>query len=101
MRGQLRPICLLPYVYRVWMRMRERHATEWTRKMYGEEVPGPLEEARKLRAQEEVWSTGGGCVGAVFLDVSKCYERVTREIAGKRALESGCHPVATNLGINM
>ena len=40
-------------------------------------------------------------MGAVFLDVSKCYEGVTHEMAGTRALESGCHPVVTNLVVNM
>ena len=72
--GQLRPICLLPYVYRAWMRMRKKHTVDWTRRLYGPQVPGALEEAWKLRAKEEVWSFGGGCLGAALLDVSKCYE---------------------------
>ena len=66
----------------------------------GRGVPGPLEEAWRLRAQEEVWSARwGGCLWAAFLGVSKCYERAAREVAGRRAIDTGCSPVIVNLAI--
>ena len=33
--GDLRPIAILPYVYRVWMALRKAHAKVWTRNMHG------------------------------------------------------------------
>ena len=83
------------------MRMRKKHTMDWTRKVYGRSVPGPLEEAWKLRALEEVWSAGGGCMGAAFLDVSKCYEGVTHVVAGRRALEAGCPSTVIKLAMHM
>ena len=51
--GQLRPIGLLPYVYRVWMKMRKPCVKAWIKNLYGTKVQGPLEAAWLLSAQEE------------------------------------------------
>ena len=40
-------------------------------------------------------------MGAALLDVSKCCERVTHLLAGRRAEETGCPPAITNLVLNM
>ena len=40
-------------------------------------------------------------MGAAFLDVSKCYERVAHTLAGNRAIETGCHPRITSLVMSM
>ena len=82
------------------MKRRKKHTKDWTTRLYGPQVPGALEEAWKLRAME-VWTHGGGCVGAALLDVSKCYERVAHRLAGRRADETGCPPMITNLVLNM
>ena len=62
--GQLRPICLLPYVYRAWMKMRKKYTKDWTTRLYGPQAPGALKAAWKLRALEEVWSHGWGLYGS-------------------------------------
>ena len=64
------------------------------RKLYGTQVPGALEEAWQLRAKEEVWSFGGGCMGAAFLDVSKCYESVAHHLAGNWLLTQAATPAS-------
>ena len=79
----------------------EKHTGVWVGRLYGAQVPGALEEAWKLRAKDEVWSFGGGCMGAALLDVSKCYERVAHTLAGNRATETGCNPRVTNLVMSM
>ena len=40
-------------------------------------------------------------MGVALLDVSKCYERVTHEVAGRRPVESGCSPVIVNMATSM
>ena len=67
--GQLRPIGLLPYVYRVWMKMRKSCVKNWIRHLYGAKVQGPLEATWLLSAQEERCKyknkglLGGDCPG--------------------------------------
>ena len=33
--GQLRPICLLPYIYRIWMKLRRPATKDWLQNLYG------------------------------------------------------------------
>ena len=65
--GQLRPICLVAYVYKAWMRMRKKHTSEWTQRLYGKQVPGARGgvETPSNGGSLESWRRlyGGGLVG--------------------------------------
>ena len=49
--ADLRPIGLTPIIYRLWVCVRKKHITAWTRAMYG---------ARFLSASDHAWNTRVG-----------------------------------------
>jgi hypothetical protein len=83
------------------MKMRKRDVKAWITSLYGASIRGPLEEAWRLSAQEEVARYEEACLGAVFLDCSKCYERISQAMAADRARESGCPIGIVNLVMGM
>ncbi len=87
--GQLRPIGLLPMIYRIWMACRRRDATAWRRNVQGGETLGATEKTWVTRVTDELAEAAGD---QAILDCSKCYERVPHRLAARRALDLGVPP---------
>ena len=95
--GQLRPIAILPYVYRVWMAVRKRRVKEWVLNLHGGEIRAPEDLVWEVAARAETAKANGRCHAAAYFDCSKCYERVRHDVAIKDALDTGCDPVIVAL----
>ena len=78
--GTRRPIALLPMLYRIWAATRKRDLQVWRDKQRGlghrPVGEGALDTAFLLAREAESNSAKGRPFGAIFLDCSKCYERV-------------------------
>ena len=48
--AELRPIGILPYIYRVWMAVRKQHVKEWVRKLHQGACQSAPAQALRLRA---------------------------------------------------
>lgn len=95
----LRPIGLLPYVYRVWMAIRKSRdaQTRWSLDIHDRTHAGAATLAARTRASIEVATYEGRHTLLAFPDRSKCYERVGHDVAGIRGLESGIQGRVANL----
>ena len=75
-----RPIALLPMLYRIWAATRKWDLQVWRDKQRGlghrPVGEGALDTAFLLAREAEANSAKGRPFGAIFLDCSKCYERV-------------------------
>eukprot|EP00971_Amphidinium_carterae_P351074 6491897-Amphidinium_carterae.2 len=91
--GERRPIALLPQVYRHWCALRRHDVKAWRAKCTGRgEVPvgrGALNETFDLAFDTEKITAAGKPQAGVFLDCSKCYERIPLQKLEAFALESG------------
>jgi ribonuclease HI len=99
--GSLRPIGLLPYVYRVWMVLRKQHTRSWVTHMHGGKSRGATDLALELRIRQEASEHQGHTMLAVFLDCSKCYERVRHDSAAERAVRAGAPAPIIRLAFDM
>eukprot|EP00971_Amphidinium_carterae_P260313 5164637-Amphidinium_carterae.1 len=91
--GERRPIALLPQVYRLWCALCRHDVRAWRARCTGRgEVPvgrGALDETFDLAFDTEQKTAAGKPQAGVFLDCSKCYERIPLCKLEKFALESG------------
>eukprot|EP00971_Amphidinium_carterae_P317819 6318007-Amphidinium_carterae.1 len=103
--GQRRPIALLPMIYRIWAAWQKHRVTEWRGLCTSRgETPvgtGALDEAFALAAEAERATTCGEPFAAVFLDCSKCYERVDLALLEQSAVEAGFPLEALQLALDM
>lgn len=99
--GQLRPIAILPYVYRVWMAVRKRRVKEWVLNLHGGGFRSPEDLVWEVAARAETAKANGRCHAAAYFDCSKCYERVRHDVAMQDALDTGCDPVIVALCFEM
>eukprot|EP00971_Amphidinium_carterae_P043876 863398-Amphidinium_carterae.2 len=78
--GQRRPIALLPMIYGIWAAWQKHRITDWRSTCADRgETPvgrGALDEAFTLAREAETATAKAESFAAVFLDCSKCYERV-------------------------
>ena len=99
--GEMRPIALLPYVYRLWMCIRKRDVERWALGLHGGKFRSAEALAWELAAKGEAARLEERHFVAAFLDCSRCYERVAHGQAGERAVETGCNPKVVNLAMDM
>jgi hypothetical protein len=99
--GQLRPIAILPYVYRVWVAVRKKRVKEWVLNLHGGEIRAPEDLVWEVAARAETAKANGRCHAAAYFDCSKCYERVRHDSAVQDALGTGCDPVIVALSFAM
>ena len=99
--GALRPIGLLPYIYRIWMAVRKRKLKTWVLSLHSGGIQSATAQAWRLGATQESERARGLFTLAAFLDCSKCYERVPLQEAAQQALRSGCPHGAVALAFNM
>ena len=99
--GQLRPIGLLSYLYRVWMVVRKQDLKGWSQTIHQGRHQGAAEMAVRTRIQMELQTWEGRHSLLALLDCSKCYERVEHLTAGNRAQDSGCPDTILNLIMDM
>eukprot|EP00971_Amphidinium_carterae_P086314 1708178-Amphidinium_carterae.1 len=89
--GERRPIALLPQVYRLWSACCRADVLEWRQlcKDRGETPvgQGALDETFDLAFLIEQRSAAGQHQAGVFLDCSKCYERVLLSMLEQFAIE--------------
>ena len=90
--GEMRPIALLPYVYRLWMCVRKRDVEHWALGLHAGKFRSAEALAWELAAKGEAARLEERHFVAAFLDCSRCYERVAHGHAGDRAVETGCNP---------
>ena len=89
--GGMRPIALLPLVYRIWAAARQPWVRRWARGPGddGAEVvgQGAADAAWELALEAECTTLvdGAGHMCGVFLDCSKCYERIPHVDLERRA----------------
>ena len=72
--GQLRPIGILSYVYRVWMAIRKEHTRGWSLKIHGGKHEGAAAMACRTRIHTDISGWKGHETLSTFLDCSKCRE---------------------------
>eukprot|EP00971_Amphidinium_carterae_P330704 6463872-Amphidinium_carterae.1 len=103
--GQRRPIALLPQVYRLWSAACKHDVKAWRQRCRGRgEVPvgeGALDETFDLAFKTEARNAGRQHQAGVFLDCSKCYERVPLAQLEQFAIERGVPLYALNCALNM
>ena len=87
--GQLRPIGILPYVYRAWMVLRKAEFSGWSRALHGGHHVGAADLAGQVRREEEYAAWRGCHSFTAYLDCSKCYERIDHSTARARAEAAG------------
>lgn len=87
----LRPIGLLPYVYRVWMAIRKSQDAQkqWLLDLHDGRNAAAATLAARTRPSIEVARHEGKHTLLAFLDCSTCYERVGHALDGERAAASG------------
>eukprot|EP00972_Heterocapsa_arctica_P079732 11748284-Heterocapsa_arctica.AAC.1 len=88
--GQLGPIAILPYVYRVWMAVRKRNVKQWTLELNGGRFRSPETLVWEMAARSELARVVGRQLVAAYIDCNECYGRVNRRIAVGAALKIGC-----------
>eukprot|EP00971_Amphidinium_carterae_P152721 3027054-Amphidinium_carterae.4 len=103
--GERRPIALLPQVYRLWCALCRRDVKQWRARCTGRgEVPvgrGALDEPFELALETELTTAAGEPQAGIFLDCSKCYERIPLRSLEKCALESGYPTYALYAALDM
>ena len=99
--GALRPIGLLPYIYRIWMAVRKQKLKAWVLSLHAGGIQSATAQAWRLGAMQESERAKGLFTLAAFLDCSKCYERVPLQAAAQQALRTGCPTGAVALAFNM
>eukprot|EP00972_Heterocapsa_arctica_P068721 10154672-Heterocapsa_arctica.AAC.1 len=93
-----RPIGLLPMVYRIWAAARNDEVRKWARSKGqddawgGKPGAGAMDAAFSLGVEGEAALEEGHCMGAVFLDCSKCYEIITITALYRAAVADGFPP---------
>eukprot|EP00971_Amphidinium_carterae_P047761 940545-Amphidinium_carterae.1 len=102
---QRRPIALLPQVYRLWSAACKHDVKEWRRRCRARgEIPvgeGALDETFDLAFKTEARNASRQHQAGVFLDCSKCYERVPLAQLEQFAIERGFPLYALNCALNM
>ena len=99
--GQMRPIALLPYVYRVWMCVRKADIQDWVSGMHGGGFKSAESLAWELAARGEAARLMEHYFMAAFLDCSKCYERIGHDNAHDSAVRTGCNSTIANMAMEM
>merc|ERR1711940_81066 len=69
--------------------------------MYGPRIYSPTDHAWNTRVQQELTRFNQGFMATVYLDCSKCYERVRHVQAAEAAKGSGCPEQVVNLAFSM
>eukprot|EP00972_Heterocapsa_arctica_P009501 1399857-Heterocapsa_arctica.AAC.1 len=93
-----RPIGLLPMVYRIWAAARNPEVRRWAKSKGqddawgGKPGAGAMDAAFSLGVEGEAALADGQCMGAVFLDCSKCYERIPIVALYRAAVADGFPP---------
>ena len=99
--GQLRPIAILPYVYRVWMAVRKSKVKQWAIKLNDGRFTSPETLVWEIAARAEIATIRGKHFSAAYIDCSKCYERVDHNIAADAAIKTVCYPTIVALSFQM
>ena len=95
--GQLRPIGILPMLYRIYMKIRRHTYKYWVRQIHNGREESALDLAWKTRVQDEVDEHNQLYTASTFLDCSKCYERVNRYKAQGLLTQTGAPASLVNL----
>ena len=99
--GKLRPIAILPYVYRIWMAVRKADTREWTRNMHDGAFESAESHAWNLAVKAELVRHEGKVFMAAFLDCVKCYEVLERQLAYDATIAEGRDPAIADLSFCM
>ena len=95
--AELRPIGLTPVIYRVWMCIRKHCISSWIQNLHGPRILSAVDHAWNTRVEQELSRHTKGFFGVVYLDCSKCYERVPHSEAADIAIQTGCPAPIVNL----
>eukprot|EP00972_Heterocapsa_arctica_P018715 2768944-Heterocapsa_arctica.AAC.1 len=95
--GQLRPIAILPYIYRVWMAIRKCKIKQWALRLNDGRFSSPETLVWEVAARSELSRLKGTCFVAAYIDCSKCYELVKHSVAAKSAVQTGCNSTVVKL----
>jgi len=99
--GELRPIAILQYIYRIWMAVRKADTKEWTRNMHDGAFESAESHAWNLAAKAELARHEGLVFMAAFLDCVKCYEVLEHQMAYDATIAEGCDPAIADLSFDM
>eukprot|EP00972_Heterocapsa_arctica_P026337 3877116-Heterocapsa_arctica.AAC.1 len=82
--GQLRPIAILPYIYRVWMAVRKSKVKQWAMKLNDGRLSSPETLVREIAARGD-----------------KCYETFDHKVAATAAVKTGCNSTIVALSFEI
>ncbi len=103
--GELRPIVILPFFYRIWAASRRVLVKNWEigEGAHSSDVlgRGAEEAAWELALQAESYNATGEHTVGCFLDCSKCYERVNFDQLLAECTKKGFPARIANLAVNM
>eukprot|EP00972_Heterocapsa_arctica_P011502 1685662-Heterocapsa_arctica.AAC.1 len=83
--GQLRPIAILPYIYRAWMAVRKSKVKQWAMKLNDGRFSSPETLVWEIGARGELANITGQHFSAAYIDCSKCYAIVDHRVAATAA----------------
>lgn len=98
--SQLRPIGILPYIYRIWMTHRRSQQTEWVKQIYGTNLSA-TDSAFLTALGHEQGKHDGKTFAMILLYCSKAYERINHETSHDRLIQSGLPAQIANLIFSM
>ena len=99
--GELRPIAILPYIYRILMAVRKADTKEWTRNLHEGIFESAESHAWDLAAKVELAEHDGKVFIAAFLDCVNCYEVLEHQMAYDATIAEGCDPAIADLSFSM
>eukprot|EP00972_Heterocapsa_arctica_P026493 3902113-Heterocapsa_arctica.AAC.1 len=100
--GQLRPIAVLPYIYRIWMAVRKSKVKQWAIELNDCRFSSPETLVWEIAAKGELARLTGKTFSAAYIDCSiKCYGRVDHKLVATAAVKTGCNSTTVALSFDM
>ena len=81
--------------------MRRKTQKDWINKLHGETTQSVDELAWVTKKNKELGKAKGEGTITAFLDCSKCYERVSHDVAFERTIQTGCNPTIADLVLDL
>jgi hypothetical protein len=97
----MRPIGLLPATYRLWAAARKQATREVVTRLHDGPCQGAVDVAWDLAVCAAAAYDRGEAVAGLFLDCSKCYERVPWDKMPEHAVQAKFPPALLSLAMDM
>eukprot|EP00972_Heterocapsa_arctica_P019004 2805323-Heterocapsa_arctica.AAC.1 len=98
--GQLRPIAILPYIYKIWMAITKSKVRKTAIKVNNGRFTSPETLVWEIAARGELAKIRGKYFSAAYIDCSKRYERVNHNSAATATVKTGCNSIIVALSFD-